>query len=367
MSFVKTSAFRGLSSDSDDIKIDSSGNVAFTNNNIVNKNLLINGGMNVWQRGTSQASIITAGYYTTDRWRTGGSGLGAFTQSRSTDVPSGQGFSYSLKMDCTTADASQAASDNLNIQHRIEGQNLQHLLKGSSSAKKVTLSFWVKSNKTGTYIIELADVDNTRHICKAYTIDSASTWEKKELTFDGDTTGAFDNDNASSLEILWYLGVGSDRSSGTLATSWATRTDANKAVGQVNLADSTSNEWYMTGCQLEVGENASGFEFEPYEKVERKCYRYYYKTSGNMFVDTVGATYNGLSQTRFAHHCNIHTPVTMRIAPTGTITYQQIASTGQSAYAFISSLPERAAVRNQNSGTSTQGDLFLGYTLDSEL
>ena len=212
MSFVKTGAFRGLNSDSDDIKIDSSGNVAFTNSNIVNKNILINGNMNVWQRGTSQASIITAGYYTADRWRTGGSGLGAFTQSQSTDVPSEQGFTYSLKMDCTTADASQAASDNLNIQHRIEGQNLQHLLKGSSSAKKVTLSFWVKSNKTGTYVIELADVDNTRHICKAYTISSANTWEKKELTFDGDTTGAFDNDNASSLEILWYLGVGTDRS-----------------------------------------------------------------------------------------------------------------------------------------------------------
>ena len=311
MSFVKTGAFRGLNSDSDDVKIDSSGNVAIVNGNIVNKNLLINGGMNVWQRGTSQASIITAGYYTTDRWRTGGSGLGAFTQSRSTDVPSGQGFSYSLKMDCTTADASQAASDNLNIQHRIEGQNLQHLLKGSSSAKKVTLSFWVKSNKTGTYIIELADVDNTRHICKAYTIDSASTWEKKELTFDGDTTGAFDNDNASSLEILWYLGVGSDRSSGTLATSWATRTDANKAVGQVNLADSTSNEWYMTGCQLEVGENASGFEFEPYATTLQKCFRYFERNSNEMYFAPRSRTTHTSN-----NFCTVFLKVSMRTAPT---------------------------------------------------
>ena len=247
-----------------------------------NKNLLINGGMNIFQRSTSQASITTAGYYTADRWRIGGSGLGAFTQSRSTDVPSAQGFGYSLKMDCTTADASPAASDNLNIQQKIEGQNLQHLLKGTSSAKKLTLSFWVKSNKTGTYIIEIADVDNTRHICKSYTIDTASTWEKKELVFDGDTSGTLDNDNASSLEVLWYLGVGSDRSSGTLATSWATRTDANKAVGQVNLADSTSNEWYMTGCQLEVGSTASGFEFEPYVATLQKCLRYYRKITTDL-------------------------------------------------------------------------------------
>ena len=276
MSFVKTGAFRGLNSSSDDVKIDSSGNVAIVNGNIVNKNLLINGGMNVWQRSTSQASITTAAYHTVDRFRTSVNTLGTWTQSRSTDVPSAQGFGYSLKMDCTTADASPAAADYLLFEQLIEGQNLQHLLKGTSSAKKVTLSFWVKSNKTGTYIIELEDVDNSRHICKEYTISAASTWEKKELTFDGDTTGTFDNDNANSLKLNWWLASGSNHTSGTLATSWASRTAANAAVGQVNLADSTSNEWYITGCQLEVGSTASGFEFEPYEKILGKCQRYYW-------------------------------------------------------------------------------------------
>ena len=274
-----------------------------------NKNLLINGGMNIWQRSTS-ASVTNVGYYTADRWRSGGTGLGVFTQSRSTDVPSNQGFGYSLKMDCTTADASPAASDNRNIQHRIEGQNLQHLLKGTSSAKKLTLSFWVKSNKTGTYIVEIADVDNTRHICQAYTISSASTWQKVELTFDGDTSGTLDNDNASSLEILWYLGVGSDRSSGTLATSWATRTDANKAVGQVNLADSTSNEWYITGCQLEVGSTASGFEFEPYASTLAKCQRYYFEQrEGGIF---------GISNVTNVNF-RVPLPVTMRVAPSASL------------------------------------------------
>jgi hypothetical protein len=239
-----------------------------------NKNLLINGGMNIFQRSTS-ASVSTDTYSTVDRWKTRVGNQGAFTVSRSTDVPSAQGFGYSTKWDCTTADASPAAGDFIIFEQRIEGQNLQHLLKGTSSAKKLTLSFWVKSNKTGTYIIELRDEDNTRHICQSYTISSASTWEKKELTFDGDTTGTLDNDNAESLRVIWWLAAGSDTNSGTLATSWASRVEANRAVGQVNLADSTSNEWYMTGCQLEVGSTASGFEFEPFATTLRKCHRYY--------------------------------------------------------------------------------------------
>ena len=145
-----------------------------------NKNLLINGGMNIWQRSTS-ASVSTDIFSTVDRWKTRVSGMGAFTISRSTDVPSGQGFGYSTKWDCTTADASPAAGDVLIFDQRLEGQNLQHLLKGTSDAKKLTLSFWVKSNKTGTYICELFDYDNSRHINKSYTISSASTWEKRLL------------------------------------------------------------------------------------------------------------------------------------------------------------------------------------------
>lgn len=240
-----------------------------------NKNLLINGGMNVWQRQTSVTGKTTGAYYTADRWQTSITTAGTWTQERSTDVPTGQGFGYSLKMDCTTADASLGASDVLAINQRIEGQNLQRLLKGTSSSKAVTLSFWVKSNKTGTYIAELVDNDNTRQISKSYTISSANTWEKKEITYDGDTTGTLDNDSNQSMRVIFWLAAGSNFTSGTLNTSWASTTNANRVVGQVNLADSTSNEWYMTGCQLEVGSTASGFEFEPYETVLRKCERYY--------------------------------------------------------------------------------------------
>jgi hypothetical protein len=239
------------------------------------RNIIINGDMSIAQRSTSVASISTVGYYTIDRFKLTDASSGTWTQSQSTDVPTGQGFATSLKMDCTTADASPGSGDSLVLQQLIEGQNLQYLKKGTSSAESTTLSFWVKSNKTGTYICELRDVDNNRTISQSYTISSANTWEKKTITFAGDTTGALGNDNAESLRCNFYLNAGSDYTSGTLQTSWGGRTDANRAVGQVNLADSTANEWYITGVQLEVGTSASDFEFLPYDVNLQRCKRYF--------------------------------------------------------------------------------------------
>ena len=248
-------------------------------NNINFRNIVINGDMSQSQRSTSVSSITGSGYNTVDRWHIVLSSLGTWTQSQSTDVPTGQGFSTSLKMDCTTADASPGSGDFLFLNQKVEGQNIQYLKKGTSSAQSTTLSFWVKSNKTGTYICELDDNDNTRNINKSYTISSAVTWEKKEITFAGDTTGAFGNDNANSLQIIWWLGAGSNYTSGTLNNAWESTTNANRAVGQVNLADSTSNEWYVTGVQLEVGETASDFEFLPVDINLERCQRYYQKLS----------------------------------------------------------------------------------------
>jgi len=251
----------------------------FVANNATFRNLIINGDMQIAQRGTSTTGIGDgdSGYYTCDRWgfAEGGSSAAVFTQTQSTDVPTGQGFTTSLKMDCTTADTSLASNEIFRIDHRIEGQFLQHLAKGTSSAKKVTLSFWVKSSKTGTHIVRYKDQDNSRHICAAYTIASADTWEHKTMTFDGDTTGAFGNDVNKSLQIEWYLFAGSDYTSGTLATSWASSTDANSGVGQVNVADSTDNNWYLTGVQLEVGDQATDFEHLPRDVQLQRCQRYY--------------------------------------------------------------------------------------------
>jgi len=239
------------------------------------RNILVNGGMDKAQRGTSFTGITSGSNYCLDRFTTVPVSAGTWTQTQSTDVPTGQGFAKSAKLDCTTANGSLSANSLLYFQQRVEGQNLQYLKKGTSSAESTTLSFWVKSNKTGTYIVELFDNDNTRQISKSYTINSANTWEKKTLTYAGDTTGAFDNDNALSLYCFFWLAGGTDYTSGTLSTTWTASTNANRAVGQVNLADSTSNEWYVTGIQLEAGSQASDFEFLPFEINENRCFRYY--------------------------------------------------------------------------------------------
>jgi hypothetical protein len=254
---------------------DSIANVKMANI-VQSKNILINGDMSVAQRSTSASSITSGGYHACDRWKEDMTSGGTWTISQSTTVPTGQGFATSLKMDCTTANGSLSANSELMVQQRLEGQNLQYLKKGTANAESTTLSFWVRSNKTGTYICELQDVDNTRQISKSYTISVADTWEKKTITFPGDTTGALDNNNARSLDCSFYLVAGSDLSSGTLSTTWTAKTDANRAVGQVNLADSTSNEWYITGVQLEAGDTASEFEFLPYGLNLERCLRYFY-------------------------------------------------------------------------------------------
>ena len=278
------------------------------------RNIIINGDMNIAQRATSASSLTSSAYNTMDRWHLALSSLGTWTQSQSTDVPTGQGFAKSMKLDCTTADASPSSSDAMILQTRIEGQMLQYLKKGTSSAESTTMSFWVKSNKTGTYICELRDNDNSRQISKSYTISSADTWEKKEITFAGDTTGAFDNDNAKSLEIEFWLGAGTDYTSGTLATSWASATNANKAVGQVNLADSTSNEWYITGVQLEAGTAASDFEFLPVDVNLQRCQRYCFRRQGD--GSDQRAVSNGMASETNRYRGVVVFPITMRDNPT---------------------------------------------------
>lgn len=242
------------------------------------RNLIINGDMQIAQRSTSVASLTTAGYYTLDRWRVSITTLGTWTMSQTVDAPTGSGLRNCLKMLVTTADAAPAAADVANIQYRFEGQHLQLLRKGTSSAKYATASFWVKSNVTGTYIVELNDNDNSRQISASYTISSADTWEYKVVTFKPDTTGAFDNDNAVSLFLNFWLASGTDLTSGTLNTSWAATTNANRVVGQTNVAASINNYFEITGVQLEPDSLASAFEFTPFEKQLTRCLRYFFKT-----------------------------------------------------------------------------------------
>lgn len=276
-----------------------------------NRNLLYNGAMQVAQRGTSTASITTSGYYTADRWKTALADLGTWTQSVEADGPTGSGLTKSMKILCTAADTSPTAGDVLIVQQILEGQDLQRIAKGTASAQQLTLSFWVKSNKTGTYIAELEDSDNTRQVSASYTVSASATWERKTITFPADATGAFANDNGASVAVNFWLSSGSTYTSGTLNTSWASTTSANRAPGQTNLAAATNNYWQVTGVQLEVGPTATGFEFKSYGQELRECQRYYfqYKSAGDA-TTAVPHTVAGSSATFY-----IGFPVSMRTAP----------------------------------------------------
>ena len=240
-----------------------------------NRNVIINGAMNVAQRGTSSTGIGgSSGYFTCDRWLIAQSGDGRLTMTQDSSVPTGKGFANSIKLDCTTADTSIASSEFLQIVQKIEGQNLQSIGKGTSDAKPITVSFYVKANAAFNFVCELNDLDNTRHISKLFS--TTTDWVKHEITFPADTTGAFDDDNAASLNLTFWLHAGSTYSSGTLNTaSFASRTDANRAAGVSSFYSSTDNNFFITGVQLEVGQNATEFEHEPVDTTLRKCHRYF--------------------------------------------------------------------------------------------
>jgi len=257
-------------------------------NNINFRNIIINGDMSIAQRSTSETNVST-GYRTCDRWRIS-RGAGQITMSQATDAPTGSGFVKSLKFLEASSGANPGASDVNLITQRIEGQNLQYLLKGTSSAKSLTLSFWIKASVTGTYIAHLTDDDNSRFISKAYTVSSANTWEYKTITFPPDTTGAFANDNGRSLDVELYFGAGSNFTSGTLNTTWNSYTAANQAVGQVNALASANDYVQFTGIQLEAGTSASDFEFLPHDVNLNRCLRYCEVYTG---TNTHGGLYSG--------------------------------------------------------------------------
>ena len=272
----------------------------------VGRNLIINGAMNVSQRGTSFANVSND-TYTLDRFNRRVSNDGAVTITQDSSAPSG--FANSLKVDVTTADTSIGSSQFEAIEHVIEAQNLQTLAFGTSDAKNFTVSFYVKSNKTGTYALNVIQVDNSsKQATLNYTINSANTWERKSLTFTGDTSGVINDDTGGGLKILIWLAVGSDFTSGSATATFQSYSNAQAAAQHgVNLLDSTSNEWFITGLQLEVGQNATSFEHEPFEVSLIKCKRYFERInslSSSSSVLGVGFQYNNdpqsVYQSRFS-------------------------------------------------------------------
>ena len=274
----------------------------------VNRNVIINGAMNVAQRGTSNTGLgASAGYFTVDRFRMdSGSTAGRYTMTQDSSAPSG--FANSLKLACTTADTSIASGEYLILQQKLEGQNLQGFAKGTSDAKPFAVSFYVKGNASATYVAELYDNDNTRQVSKSFTV--GTDWARVELSFPADTTGAFDDDNAFSLQLQIWLHSGSSYTSGTLSETWTSVTEANRAVGISSFFDSTSRTFFITGVQVEVGQNPTTFEHEPFERTLNKCYRYF------LAVARVRGSARGSATGGQQLASSFGVPVQMRAAPT---------------------------------------------------
>tara|TARA_B100000575_G_C23119762_1_gene647820 strand:- start:237 stop:1544 length:1308 start_codon:yes stop_codon:yes gene_type:complete len=239
------------------------------------RNLIINGAMNVAQRGTSHTPSNSTSTYQLDRFIMQNSNSGAYTVSQSSTAPDNR-FRNSLKLDVTTADTALTANQYCQFQQRIEAQNLQAV---QNFRQPITVSFWVRSNKTGNYSITLQQSDNSnRQMAGQYTISAADTWEKKIITVPADSSGLVNNDNGMGLILTWGLAYGSTYNSGSLSTNNAFKAYASADFGagqEVNILDSTSNEWYLTGVQVEVGTQATDFEHLSFGEELALCQRYY--------------------------------------------------------------------------------------------
>jgi len=243
------------------------------------RNIVINGEMKVAQRSASVAGLgAAAGYFTLDRWNMviNTASAGRYTMAQVADGPAG--FANCLKLTTTTADTSIAASEYLILQQRFEGQDLQHLEKGTATAKQVTISFYVKGNASATYTCELNDIDNTRQIAQEFAV--TTSWNRIELTFAADTSDPFDDDNARSLDFNFWLHAGSTYTGGTFSSNaWKDQVHNTRVSdSQTSIFDATSRTFFITGLQMETGSVATPFERRPYGTELALCQRYYQET-----------------------------------------------------------------------------------------
>jgi hypothetical protein len=303
------------------------------------RNIVYNGEMKVAQRSASETGLgAAAGYFTLDRWRISPTATaGRLTMAQVADGPAG--FANCLKFTTTTADASIAATEKLLLQTKFEGQDVQQLQKGTSTAKQFTLSFYVKGNAAAIYSVEIKDTDNNRSNTQSFAVTTA--WNRIELIFAGDTTGALDDDNAESISVNIWLHGGSNFTSGTYASNtWAATTNANRyaVADRTSIFDSTDRTFFITGVQMETGATATEFEHRSYGTELALCQRYYYRQthlSGN------GVFAVGVMNTTTNFRGLWHLPVTMRTSPTlsnDTVTYFTAQSSANKAASAMSSI-----------------------------
>ena len=316
MSEIKVNSIKGVGASTAAITVNNTyGSCAVNNTQRQGKNLVVNGAMTISQRGSS-FSNVSNNSYTLDRFilfhTYGSTQMNVINSSQSPD-----GFSKSYKIDVNVADTSIGSGQYVFIAHRIEAQNLQQLSYGTSGAKSLTLSFYVRSTTTGTYALSIQQADNSsKQVSATYTINSADTWERKTFTFAGDTSGVINNDNGTGLNIYWHLAAGSNFNSGTARSAWTAYADADSAAGHTaNILSSTSNNFHLTGVQLEVGDHATDFEFLSHADELRRCQRYFARIPNQ----DASSGYAFLAQAA-AHDtnsclCTIPFPVFMRTNP----------------------------------------------------
>jgi hypothetical protein len=287
---------------------------------VTGTNMVINGAMTISQRGVSATGVTTNGYYVCDRWqnRTGSSGTGQeSTHQQSTEAP--DGFNYSYKISCTTADPSPVGSENEALGYKLEGYDLSQLGYGTSYAKPLTLSFWVKSTVTGDYGVQFIQAaggaDNSA--LKSYTINTASTWEYKTITLDGNTAVSLLTGNTLGMSIMFHLACGPDDQ--TSAYDWTAQSSFRSITGQANVFASTSDTWQITGVCMNVGDSAIAFPNESYGDTLARCQRYYHRIqrSGQSPIVASGTRYS-------AAECYFAFPLPVRMRAVPSLSYSSM-------------------------------------------
>jgi len=348
--------------------------------NLGRRNLIINGAMQVAQRGTSATGKTSNGYYTCDRFRIQIGSIGTYTVEQSTDAPNE--FSNSWKISCTTADSSPAASDYLLLNHFIEAQNLQGLAFGTADAKPLTLSFWVKSNKTGNASFEMEQNDNSnKQLSFQYTINSANTWEKKTISIPADTAGVINNDNGIGLQLNWWLNGGTDFTSGSHKSTWSTFALGDNNPSNLGIGGSTSDYWQITGVQLESGDTATPFEHRSFGEELALCQRYYeksfdYDTAPAQNTGSVSGslTVSGVSTSVRTLLGHVDFAVHKRAVPTITRYNPYANGTGWSQAGALDISSNTYGIgtngfnmRVEGAATVTTTNLLINWTADAEL
>ena len=301
-----------------------------------NKNLIINGAMNIAQRSTSAVTVSDGsneGYSTVDRFKVDfGSAMGGALSAQQVDTPAGNSeFGKSLKLQCTTVNSSAMGSGSnrfLSVAQYLEGLDLQHLAYGQADAKKLTCSFWVYTNKTGRYGFSLIAQDSggSYDVWGSYfDVATANTWQKVTFTIEGNTSADIIATNTYGFLLDIYLSVGANRA-GVSDSQWQAYSAARVSgvyTDYVDFLDSTSNIFYVTGVQLEVGEKATDFEHRSYSDELLRCQRYYFQSSqfGTSSTGTASDCVKYHTYTKSASAWSWHQsslPSNMRAIPTVT-------------------------------------------------